>query len=153
MRLKKILIIAGAIVLGVVIGAGVVAGVGYHKFFKGDFSHFVISRMDKRMEKLNLSDPQKAQYETLRREMEASLTQGAATKRELMRELRAELNREEPDLEALAALVKTRVNEIPGLVGRNLEHLVEFYATLDKDQKAKMLKHIKKKIERRRFHG
>jgi hypothetical protein len=49
------------------------------------------------------------------------------------------MNKENPDINALAGVMKERAQNIPDMVSRPIDLFVDFYNLLDKDQQAKVI--------------
>ncbi len=166
MKSQKKSFIKGAvaiIIAAVVLSLGLVAGCGPHgfrektswrhstgwmedRFHDKDFPEHIMKRMDSRVEDLDLSETQKKKYEEIRQKIQSSLTRGFEERKTLMEELKKEINRETPDMNAMTGLVKKRLEDRPGSMEENLDLFVEFYNILDEDQKAHVIKMIRKRI-------
>lgn len=145
MNFRRKFLIVGAVVLSL----GLFAGCGphvHHRLRDRDFSKHVMKRLDSRVKKLDLSETQKKKYEEIRLKIQANLTKGVEERNKFFRVLQSEIDRENPDMNAVAGLVKKQLKEMPGLMEDNLDLFVEFYNVLDEDQKARLIKMIQKKI-------
>jgi hypothetical protein len=147
---KKTYIIGGIVLLvGVIlVSAGLIAGCGPHMFCDGEFSEHILSRMDSRVEKLELSDGQQQQYEEIRLKIKANLDKGKEERRQFFSDLQNEINKENPDINTLTALVKTKFRDGPIHLTDNLDLFVEFYNILDEEQKGILIKRLRKKVNR-----
>jgi hypothetical protein len=147
---KKTYIIGGIVLLvGVIlVSAGLIAGCGPHMFCDGEFSEHILSRMDSRVEKLELSDGQQQQYEEIRLKIKANLDKGKEERRQFFSDLQNEINKENPDINTLTALVKTKFRDGPIHLTDNLDLFVEFYNILDEKQKGILIKRLRKKVNR-----
>ncbi len=147
---KKTYIIGGIVVfLGVIlVSAGFIAGCGPHMFCDGDFSEHILSRMDSRVENLELSDSQQEKYEEIRLKVKANLDKGKEERKKLFSELQNEINKENPDINGLTVLVKTKFKDGPTHLTDNLDLFAEFYNILDEDQKDILIKRLRKKMNR-----
>lgn len=155
---KKSFIFSGLLISVVVIAMllGVVSGCRYHGFgppgFHGrGFQDRVLERLDEKVEDLGLSEAQKMQYQEIRYNFRANMIEANEACEELFGELRTEIDQEEPDVEAAAGLFKKALKDIPVLMERNLDLMVDLYNILDKDQQQKVLDNIQKKMKRCRF--
>ena len=136
-------------VVAVVVSLGLLVGCGHHKrhrFHGKDFSEHIMNRLDKRVEKLDLSETQKKRYEEIRKKVAASLTEGMKQREGFLRELQDEINREDPDMEEIASLVKRRLSEMPSFIETHIDYFMEFYDILDEEQKTEVIKKIRKKM-------
>ena len=151
MKLRKKTYVIGGIVLfvGVIaVVAGLIAGCGPHMFCDGDFSEHILSRMDSRVEKLELSDSQQKKYEEIRLKVKANLDKGKEERRKFFSELQIEINKENPDINAVTDLVKSKFKDGPIHLTKNLDLFAEFYNILDEDQKEILIKRLRKKMNR-----
>ena len=60
-----------------------------------------------------------------------------------------EISKENPDIKLLIESAKTKVNELSGFMNKNLDLLLDFYASLDNHQKGMINDEIK---ERMKYH-
>ena len=157
MRMKKGYFVIGAIILVValVVGCWLFSPCGKHRFcdrdfppgFHGeDFSEHVLGRLDKKVEKLDLSETQQGKYQEIRNKIEADLAKMRENRKVFFRELQNEFNRESPDVNAVASLLKGRIQLIPGFMEGKLDQFLDFYNMLNKDQKAQVIKKFREKI-------
>jgi len=122
---------------------------GFHPgFHNKDFSEHILRRLDKRVEALNLSEAQKEKYKQIRGKLETRLKEHMNDRRRWMEEIQTEMKKEEPDVKALSESIKKRMKRFPDFMEGNLDLFVEFYGTLDKEQKDKILSTIRKKMKR-----
>ena len=61
------------------------------------------------------------------------------------------MKKEDPDVKVLSESVKKQMKRFPGFMEGNLDLFVEFYETLDKEQKDKVMATIRKKMKRCRI--
>ena len=61
------------------------------------------------------------------------------------------MKKEDPDVKALSESVKKRIERFSGFMEGNLDLFVEFYETLDQEQKEKIMAAIREKIKRCRI--
>ena len=120
----------------------------HHRYPRKDLSEHILKRMDKKVKKLDLSEAQQKQYEEVRRNIADDLSEMADNHRDLFRELKREIDREKPDMDAVAALVKERVKRMPGKMEESIDHFMEFYNVLDDNQKAEVIDELRKKMKR-----
>ena len=66
------------------------------------------------MKGLNLNDAQKKEYEKSKEEIRAGIAEAIERKKDFHRIVHEEMDRENPDINALAGLMKERVQHIPG---------------------------------------
>ncbi len=139
---------------GLLVGCGPCRGFhrGFHPgFHNKDFSEHILRKLDKRIEALNLSEAQKGKYEEMRGKLETRFKEHREDRKRWMEELQTEMNKEEPDIRVLSEAVKKRIERFSGFMEGNLDLLVQFYETLDKEQKEKIMATIRKKMKKCRI--
>ena len=157
---KKKKIIMGALILTLAIVVGIGAtiaygpkgswargfppgfhGMGCHPGPHGeDIADFILWKMDRHVKELNLNNNQKKEYEKSKEEIRAGIAQAIERKKDFHRVVHQEMDKENPDINALAGLMKERAQNIPDMVSRPIDLFVNFYNLLDKDQQAKVIK-------------
>jgi Spy/CpxP family protein refolding chaperone len=155
---RKKYFIVGSIVLLVVLftGVGLVAARGPCRGFHPGFHHknvseFILWRLDKGIEGLNLSEAQKGKYEEMKGKLETRFKEHRDDRKRWMEELQTAMKKEDPDVKALSESVKKRIERFSGFMEGNLDLFVEFYETLDQEQKEKIMATIRKKMKRCRI--
>jgi hypothetical protein len=158
---KKYFIVGGIVLLvmlftgfGLVTGCGPCRGFhrGYHpRFHNKDFSEFILRRLDKRVEGLNLSEAQKKKYEEMKGIIETRLKEHRDDRKRWMEEIQTAMNKEDPDVKVLSESVKKRIEHFSGFMEGNLDLFVEFYETLDQEQKDRIMAAIREKMKRCRI--
>jgi len=155
---RKKYFIVGSIVLLVVLftGVGLVAARGPCRGFHPGFHHknvseFILWRLDKGVEGLNLSEAQKGKYEEMKGKLEGRFKEHRSDRKRWMEELQTGMKKEDPDVKALSESVKKRIERFSGFMEGNLDLFVEFYENLDKEQKEKIIATIRKKMKRCRI--
>ncbi len=124
-------------------------GPGFHPGIHGkDFSQRFLERMDKKISKLELSDIQQEKYNGIRKKLETDLNEMEKNQKLFFHEMRDEINRENPDMDKVAEMVKTKLVKMPDRMGKNIDYFTEFYSILDEDQKGRVLKEIREKMNR-----
>jgi hypothetical protein len=156
---RKKYFIVGSIVLLIVLftGFGLVAARGpcrgFHRGFHPglhdkDVLEFILWRLDKRVEGLDLSEPQKGKYEEMKGKLETRFKEHRDDRKRFMEELQTAMNKEDPDVKALSESVKKGIERFSSFMEGNLDLFVEFYDTLDKEQKDKIMAAIREKMKR-----
>jgi len=156
---RKKYLIVGSIVLLIVLftGFGLVAARGPCRGFHGgfhpgfhnkDFSEFILWRLDKGVEELNLSEAQKEKYEEMKGKIETRFKEHRDDRKRWMEELQTAMNKEDPDIKGLSESVKKRIERISGFLEGNLDLFIEFYGNLDQEQKDRIMATIRKKMKR-----
>ena len=125
-------------------------GEGSHpRFFGKDFSEFILARIDSRVEDLDLSEDQMAEYRGVRQKAKDKFVFAMEKRKEFFRELRDEVNEDNPDMNALAGRIKLHLGKMEDFMSNNLDLLMEFYNILDEDQKARVIEKMRDKMEDR----
>jgi hypothetical protein len=144
------LLVAGVLFVGLLTGCRPFHGhgPGPHRFCKNDISEHVLKRMDKQVAKLDLSDDQYGKYMEIRQMVAADLNEGMQRRRQLHFEFQNEINKNEPDINIIVNLFKDQLEDMPNVIGKQLDYFVEFYNILDEDQKAELIERIQRKMKR-----
>ena len=156
---RKKYFVVGSIVLLIVVftGFGLVAARGpcggFHKGFHPGFHHkdiseFILWRLDKGVEELNLSEGQKGKYEEMKGRLEARFKEHREDRKRFMEELQAAMSKEDPDVRVLSESLKTRMERFSDFMEGNLDLFVEFYDILDKEQKEKIVARVRERMKR-----
>jgi len=58
------------------------------------------------------------------------------------------MNKENPDINALAGLIKERAQHVPDMVSKPIDLFVDFYNLLDKDQQARVIEMFRLRMGR-----
>ena len=154
---KKVIIGALILSLAVVVGIGATVaygpkgswargfppgahGMGCHSGPHGeDIADFILWKMDRHVKELNLNEAQKKEYERIKEETRAGIAGAIEKRKEFHGIVQAEMNKENPDINALAGLMKERAQHIPDMVSKPIDRFVDFYNLLDKDQQARVI--------------
>jgi len=138
-------------------GFGLLAGCapcrGFHRgfhpgFHNKDFSEHVLRRLDKRVKALNLSEAQKEKYEEIKGKLVTRLKEHRDDRKRLMEEIQTEMKKGEPDVKALSESIKKQIKRFPDFMEGNLDLFIEFYQTLNKEQKDKIMSTMRKQMKR-----
>ncbi|HVP80080.1 MAG TPA: hypothetical protein VMV04_19535 [Thermodesulfobacteriota bacterium] len=162
MRKRKKYFVVGSIVLLIVLltGFGLVVARGpcrgFHRGFHPGFHHkdlseFILWRLDKGVEGLNLSEAQKGNYEEMKGKLETRLKEHRDDRKRWMEELQTAMNKQDPDVKALSESVKKRIERFSGFIEENLDLFVQFYETLDPGQKDRIMTAIRERMKRCRI--
>jgi len=115
-------------------------GMGGHLGPHGeDIADFILWKMDRHVKELNLNDAQKKEYEKSKEEIRAGIAGAIERKKDFQRIVHEEMDKENPDINALAGLMKERAQHIPDMVSKPVDLFVDFYNLLDKDQQARVI--------------
>lgn len=156
-RRKKIIIGALILTLAVVVGIGATMaygprgswargfppgfhGMGCHPGNHGqDIADFIMWKMDRHVKDLNLNETQKNEYEKIKEEIKAGIADAIEKRKDFHGIVHAEMSKENPDIPALAGLMKERAQNIPDMVSKPIDLFVDFYSLLDENQKAQVI--------------
>jgi Spy/CpxP family protein refolding chaperone len=154
---KKMIIGTAILTLAVVVGIGATTvcgpkgswargfGPGFHGVgcppgpHGEDLADFILWKMDRHVKALNLNDAQKKEYEKSKEEIRAGIAGAIERKKDFQRIVHEEMDKENPDINALAGLMKERAQHIPDMVSKPVDLFVNFYNLLDENQKAKVV--------------
>jgi Spy/CpxP family protein refolding chaperone len=161
---KKMIIGALILTLAVVVGIGATTvrgpkgswargfgpgfhGMGCHPGPHGeDIADFILWKMDRHVKELNLNDVQKKGYEKSKEQIREGIAEAIERKRDFHRIVHEEMDKENPDINALAGLMKERAQNIPDMVSRPIDLFVGFYNVLDESQKAKVIEMFRSRM-------
>jgi LTXXQ motif family protein len=163
---KKIWGIGGVVLglLGLAWAAGSLAGCGpqrpegrddYSRWHYGyrhggfgapGFKAHLEKHLDQTVAKLNLSESQEKQYSELKRELEARLENGFEKRKQMKKAVEMEISKPNPDLNAVAALLKGKLNEFPAVMDGYVDLFMSFYNMLDREQQEKVIGEIREKL-------
>jgi Spy/CpxP family protein refolding chaperone len=153
---KKYLVI-GIVILSVAVfaGLGITAACGphshwhkgYHSGFHGEeVADFISWKMDRHVKDLNLDDSQRQEYDKVKAQFRASFTDAMERRKEFHRILYEEIRAENPDLNAVANLVKDRLEKMPDLIGENVDLVMDFYnRVLTDEQRTQVISLIRER--------
>ncbi len=151
--------IVGGIVLAIVLvmGLELVAARGpcrgFHRgfhpgFHPKDVSEFILWRLDKGVEGLNLSEAQKGKYDKMKEKLERRFKEHRDGRKRWTKELQTAMSKEDPDGRVVAESIKKGIERFSGFMEGNVDLLAEFYGTLDQVQKEKIVAAIREKMIR-----
>ena len=113
-----------------------------------DIADFILWKMDRQVKELNLNDSQKKEYERSKEEIRAGIAAAVERKRDFRKMVHEEMDKEDPDINALAGLMKERAQHIPDMVSKPIDLFVNFYNLLDENQKAKVIEMFRARMGR-----
>jgi len=165
-RRKKIIMGTLTLTLAIVVGIGATIAYGpkgswargfppgFHNMgchpgpHGGDIADFILWKMDRHVKELNLNDVQKKEYEKTKEEIRAGIAEAIERKKDFHRIVHGEMDKEDPDINALAGLMKERAQNIPDMVSKPIDLFVNFYNLLDENQKAKVIEMFRARMGR-----
>lgn len=119
-----------------------------HKYHGKDISERFLKKLDKKINKLELTDAQQEKYNEIRVKIEEDLKKMQEERRAFFNEVRTEFDKQDPDMDRLAGMMKKKMTQMPDRMEKNIDYFLELYNILDPEQKQKMLKDIRKKMHR-----
>jgi nitrous oxide reductase len=158
MKKRKKYIIIGAVVLflGIIASLGFTGacgphgawGKGFHCRFHGqDVADFIFWKMDRHVKQLNLDDSQRQEYEKIKEQVKANITEAMQRRKKFHQIMHEEINKESPDLNSMAKLAKERLQKMPDMIGKNLDLFIDFYnRVLTNGQRAGVIEMIRERI-------
>ena len=124
-------------------------GMGCHPGTHGeDIADFILWKMDRHVKELNLNDTQKKEFEKGKEEIRAGIAEAIERKKDFRRIVHEEMGKENPDINALAGLMKERAQNIPDMVSKPIDLFVNFYNLLEENQKAKVIEMFRERMGR-----
>jgi hypothetical protein len=114
-----------------------------------DMADFVIWKMDRKAKELKLTAAQKAKYEAIRENLKSHFTEFQTEHQKIKDQFHQEMSKENPDVKLIIETAKTKLNEVSGFMNKNLDLLLDLYASLDSRQKNMINDEIK---ERMKYH-
>jgi hypothetical protein len=158
MKKRKKYIVIGIVVLSVAILAGLGLSAacgphghwhkGYHsRFHSEEVTDFISWKMDRHVKALNLDDSQRREYEKMKEQIRLSITEAMERRKEFHRIMYEEINKENADLNAVANLARDRLQNMPDIIGKNLDLFMDFYnRVLNSEQRAEVIRIIRERI-------
>jgi hypothetical protein len=123
------------------------AGRGFHAgFHQKEVAEFILWRMDKTARKLNLTAEQKVKYEGLKSNITSRMSAGFEERQQMRARFLEEMNKENPDVQGLVEIAKTRINDFSGFLSKNLDLIADFYDSLNVDQKRLLNTEIRERM-------
>jgi hypothetical protein len=119
-------------------------GAGMHPSFNGgDISDFAMWKLDRHVRELNLNETQTQEYEKVKGVIKRSILEAHQGRSEFHQLVRVEIDKDNPDMNALVSLLKERVKHIPEMVSKPADLFLDFFNTLDAEQKAQVVEMIR----------
>lgn len=143
MNFKKITILS----MIAVVGIAAFTACGNRNHFTKDRSERMIKKLDYVADHLDLAGDQKVKYQDLRGRVLVDLKAGHQNRLEAMRQLKAEFQKTEPNVNDLAAEIKGHINDGHKRVEKAPEYVAEFYSFLNAKQKAEVKEFVLDKLE------
>ncbi len=142
----------GFVLVSGAFGFGSDRGHRFHKrgmpmFVQKEISEFVLWKMDKGVEALDLSETQQTLYDDLRTGLQRTMEKGIQTKQAFKEQAHLEFEKETPDLSVIAVNMLSTIDVMSNSISENLIFFSNFYNALDEDQKSKITDRIKERIQ------
>ncbi|HEY3276697.1 MAG TPA: Spy/CpxP family protein refolding chaperone [Syntrophorhabdaceae bacterium] len=124
---------------------------GFHRChgFEGDMPGFVLKGLDKKIEKLNLTPAQKTEYEGLRAHLKENLLAAKEDRLRFREVVRNEMAKGSPDVAALNAMMKKKIEGVSVALQHDLDLFESFYSILDEGQKQQVVAGIRERMAAR----
>jgi len=155
MMFKRRTVLVGFALLGTILIAG--AGIaGCHRapgfcgggFHGKEFPKYVLEKMDAEIEALQLTEAQQETYREIRAKVESELVEMGQERKAIFQEVKTELDKDAPDLNVLADLLKSQTKRFPDRMTFFVDQFMDFYQVLDTEQKRKVVAHFKGKFKK-----
>jgi len=158
MKKRKKYVVIGAVVLflGIIASLGFTGacgphglwGKGFHsRFHSQDVADFILWKMDRHVKDLNFDDSQRQEYEKIKEQVKRNITEAMERRKEFHRFMHEEVNKENPDLNAVANFVKERLQKMPDMIGKHLDLFMDFYnRVLNDEQRAMVVEMIRNRF-------
>ena len=118
------------------------------RFHHKDLSDHILKKLDLKVSELDLNPSQQLHYDAIRQNIKADLGQMQANRKKFVADMRAELERDRPELQVLADLVKMQAVKMSKRVDKSLDDFIELYDILDHKQKTRVITEMRKKLKR-----
>ncbi len=152
-RGKKVTFLVAVFLLAGMVAAGLAVGEAYQNSpFKRGPAYF-LDKMDEKVKDLNLTPIQKQKFEETKSELRQTMESGHDEGREFFGRLKTEFKKDDPDMKAVAAMIKAQMGRVQDRVGTGIDRFVEFYGTLDGKQKDLVLARAREHMEKPKCLG
>jgi len=121
-------------------------GPGYFhsSFHDKKCSDRILKHLDRKVDKLNLTEKQQEKYQELRTKIQSDLNGIKENRNVFVKKVQAEINNDNPDMEKIAAMIKKETVKIPNKINNHIDYFMEFYNVLDNEQKGRIIEDMKK---------
>ncbi len=158
MKKRKKCLIVGTVILSVLVimVLGFTAARGphgswhrghHHGIHSDDMADFILWKMDRHVKELNLDEAQMQQYEEIKNQVKATISAVMEKRREFRDLVHNEMSQENPDLNALAADVKKRLETMPKVIGENIDVFLRLYNVLNPEQRAQLIEMFRSRMD------
>ena len=120
----------------------------HHGFHGKGFSERALKHMDKKVKKLAISEEQQKRYDEIRQILKDDMAGMTRRHDNLMGEIKAEVEKDNPDMQAVAALMKNQLGHFPGIMEKQIDHFMDFYESLNEEQKSQVIEWVREKSNR-----
>ncbi|MFC1822343.1 Spy/CpxP family protein refolding chaperone [Thermodesulfobacteriota bacterium] len=111
-----------------------------------DFSEHALKHFDSHVEELNLTDEQKERYVQIRMRAKAHMENNAEKRKAFFEDLKTEMDKENPDINAAAERVKKGLKDFEAAMEEHVNLFMAFYEILDENQKSEVIQRFKKRM-------
>lgn len=139
-------------------GPGDGFGHRYHRrgippFMHKEIGSFMLWRMDKGVDKLELNKKQQKEYDLFRSKLQRTMETGIDKKMNFKKQAMVEFEKDSPDLSKITEKFQTDFHQMSASISENLSLFTNFYNSLDDKQKNIISKKIKEKMEYHRNYN
>ena len=122
---------------------GAFSGCGHGPFGRERIKDHILDKMDDKIEALNLTTDQQVAYRKVRMKISEEIDAVRADHEKMRGKMHSLLQNKTPDFDAMAALIKNRLDTTPKAVAKNIDLIVAFTHTLDDAQKTRLMEMFK----------
>lgn len=122
-------------------------GRGMPPFMHAEIGKFILWRMDRMADTLNLNDSQQGHFNKLKANIEITLEKGLLAKQQMREDIRQELDKQSLDILVITSSIQSRMNTMADMMDTNLTLFSTLYTSLDEDQKGILNQKIKERFE------
>ncbi len=154
---KRFAAIGGTVAIIMVFAVLAIAEAGCTRFGGGPFHRWcdrgmpdrMLKRMDSKAKELNLTPVQQAKYDELRTHVKEQLLAVKEDRRQFREIAHTELAKDAPDIAALNAMMKKKIEAGSVALQNDVDLFAAFYSILDKGQQQKVVAGIRKRMAAR----
>lgn len=139
--MKKLLIIGIPVVAVALLVTTLAYGFGRHRHH-GMMKDFMMYKIDRLAEDLNLNAAQQSQWDTFKKDLENSIDQRKGKKEEIHNMLQQELEKSNPDFAKITPLVHSQIDSTAQFAHDLVNRVNELLVDLSPEQKQKLSQRI-----------
>jgi Spy/CpxP family protein refolding chaperone len=139
--MKKILIVGLPVVVVALLVTTLAYGFGRHRH-QGMMKDFMMYKINRLAEDLNLNAAQQAKWDTFKKDLETSIDQRKGKKEEIHNMVKQELEKSNPDFAKITPLVHTQIDSTAQFAHDLVNRINELLVDLSPEQKQKLSERI-----------